>query len=416
MLEKFKINPNYFGILKNFSYLSLFQILNLFVPLIIYPYLINQLGKENYGIVIYAQAITAFFAVIVNFGFNITGTKDVSIYRNNIRKLSQIVCTILLIKAVLFLISIILLLIFIHTIIDTREQDLLFLFSIYVAVNEFLFPLWYFQGVEKMKFISIINFITKFLSIILIFLFIHSSKDGTTLQFIFFITSILGGAISLFIIFYVDKIRLILLPRNEIIILIKKSFYVFVSKGCFLFTESISKIIIEKNFGTADLAVYDLGIRIMAILKKPFLILTQAVYPNLSSTKDMTFSKKILIRSIITSFILYGIIILLSNQISLFFLSEENSLLNLTILIMGLSVPLTAITWGLGENMLVVMGFYKEYNISTILQMITFFICILIYYTVYNSISFNFILVLYILPILSEVVYRYKSVKSFKLI
>ena len=45
-----KTNNNIF---KNFTYLTLVEVINIVVPFITLPYLIVTLGKENYGLVIF---------------------------------------------------------------------------------------------------------------------------------------------------------------------------------------------------------------------------------------------------------------------------------------------------------------------------------------------------------------------------
>lgn len=70
-------------LIRNFSYLSLLQVFNLILPLIVYPYLIRVLGKETYGLVVFAQSLVFYLVILVGFGFNISATKEVSIHRND---------------------------------------------------------------------------------------------------------------------------------------------------------------------------------------------------------------------------------------------------------------------------------------------------------------------------------------------
>ena len=74
-------------LIQNFSYLSALRIFNMILPLITYPYLIRVLGKEIYGLVVFAQAIVNYLVMLVSFGFNISATKEVSVYRNDEKKL-----------------------------------------------------------------------------------------------------------------------------------------------------------------------------------------------------------------------------------------------------------------------------------------------------------------------------------------
>ena len=85
-------------LIKNFSYLSAFQIFNIFIPLATYPYLIRILGSETYGLIIFALSIVTYFSMIINFGFNISATKDVAENKNNNNKLNEIVSSVFIIK------------------------------------------------------------------------------------------------------------------------------------------------------------------------------------------------------------------------------------------------------------------------------------------------------------------------------
>ena len=63
------------ALIENFSYLSVFQILNLAFPLFTYPYLIRILGVSIYGKIVFAQAIIGYLVILISFGFNISAKK-----------------------------------------------------------------------------------------------------------------------------------------------------------------------------------------------------------------------------------------------------------------------------------------------------------------------------------------------------
>ena len=55
----------------NFTYLSILEIIGLLLPLISYPYVIRTVGADNYGVVVFCQAIIAYVVIIINFGYNV---------------------------------------------------------------------------------------------------------------------------------------------------------------------------------------------------------------------------------------------------------------------------------------------------------------------------------------------------------
>jgi PST family polysaccharide transporter len=83
---------------KNIGYLSMIQVVNILIPLIIYPYLILTLGKEVFGLTVFVQTVISYLIILVNFGFNLSATREISIHRSNTIKLSEIVSSVFIIK------------------------------------------------------------------------------------------------------------------------------------------------------------------------------------------------------------------------------------------------------------------------------------------------------------------------------
>ena len=87
------------GLIQNFSYLTSLQVFNMLVPLFTYPYLIRILGKETYGLVIYAQVVVGYLLILVNYGFNTYAVREVSVHRDSKTDLSEITSSIFILKS-----------------------------------------------------------------------------------------------------------------------------------------------------------------------------------------------------------------------------------------------------------------------------------------------------------------------------
>ena len=206
-------------IVKNFGYLSILQVINLLIPLATYPYLIRVLGKESYGLVIYAQAIIGYFLILVQFGFNVSAMNLISIHRDNKKKLSEIISSTFVLKSILFLCAIILLFIFLGYVPVGQNNQWLFILCMWVCLYDILFPIWYFQGIEKMQYITVITLINRLVFLIFIFILIKAPDDYLFVPIINGGGALLSGITSLYIIFGKHKIKFILPELSEIITL-----------------------------------------------------------------------------------------------------------------------------------------------------------------------------------------------------
>ena len=98
------MNKENLQIYQNVIFMSILQFVRLTIPLLMIPFLVKAVGVEKYGIIIFAQTLVLYFMIILNFGFEMSATKSVSINRSNNNKLSEIFTSILLIKIIIFFI------------------------------------------------------------------------------------------------------------------------------------------------------------------------------------------------------------------------------------------------------------------------------------------------------------------------
>ncbi len=158
------INGKYGKIIKNFLSLFTLQCLNYILPLMTIPYLARVLGAENYGKTIFAMAIIINFQVICDYGFNMSATRNISINRENKSEIEHIFSAVISIKCIFTIIGAVILTIMIFIIPRLKEDYMLYYFTYISVVGNVLFPVWLFQGIEDMKYITYINVAVKLIS------------------------------------------------------------------------------------------------------------------------------------------------------------------------------------------------------------------------------------------------------------
>ncbi|MZI95815.1 oligosaccharide flippase family protein, partial [Vibrio sp. CAIM 722] len=145
----------------NILSLGSLQIFSYILPLITVPYIVRVLGPEYYGMIAFCSAVTGYWLLITDYGFSLTATKEVSLCRDNKRDLRKLYSTVLCAKMILCLFCFILLVIMIQvfTKININKDIYFILFG--QVIGQVLFPVWLFQGLEKMKYITILNIISR---------------------------------------------------------------------------------------------------------------------------------------------------------------------------------------------------------------------------------------------------------------
>ncbi|MEK8098335.1 oligosaccharide flippase family protein [Morganella morganii] len=272
--------------LKNFTHLLFSNVLILMLPFIYYPYLIRAIGTENYGNVVYTQSIYFLLSIVIQFGFSISATKQIAIYRENKRRLSTIFYSICLIKLLLFLIVIlpsILILYFLF--LRENINIILHLSCIIYLIGDLFFINWFFQGVEKMLYVSLGTLVYKLLLLSSVFLFVSTKDDYIIYTMIFSVCYIIGN-FSLFILAII-KFRLtsFILNKKLIFDLFSDSWQFFLSRLSSVFVERFNILLLGYSSEKEFVAYYDLATKLVGIAQLPFNLFNQAFYPNATREK-----------------------------------------------------------------------------------------------------------------------------------
>lgn len=267
---------------ENVISLYLLQGLNYVIPMAILPFLVRVLGMERYGLTAVAQSFAMYFTLLTDYGFNFSATRAIAQKRDDPDLVSRIFCSVLLIKlAILCLSSAILAgaLIFI----PAFHQNAKFFLAAFLAVlGNVLFPLWLFQGMEEMRYISAVFGGSRLLAALALFLLVRSPSDALLSLMIQSSALVLGGAAGLWI--GIRRFRLNIVRPNvsDMRSAVHGGWHLFVSTTAITLYTTTNVFLVGLLAGNVQAGYFSAAEKLVRATQGLITPITQAVFPRMN--------------------------------------------------------------------------------------------------------------------------------------
>ena len=266
----------------NFVYLSILNALHVLLPLITLPYILKTVGKANYGIYSYVYTVVGYIIMFATYGFNFTATKQISQCRDNREQVNTIFNAVIASKLLIGGALSVLILIACRFVFRDDMAPLMFLLGLGMILGDVFTPVWLFQGMEQMKYCTIVNAASKILFTVLVFILIRKSEDYYLLIALNSAGYILSGILSIFLARRQFGIKLGLASFSEIKYQLKDGGAVFGSTlGMYLYRNA--NVIILKQFTSNDVVgIYSAAEKVIKGFQSMVSPAAQALFPHLS--------------------------------------------------------------------------------------------------------------------------------------
>lgn len=166
------------SLIQNTTVLFGAQAIGLLVPLLTVPYLARTLRPEGWASVLVAQALGNWLILLIEYAFDLSGTREVARARTAPETMSHVVAGVQGAKLTLVPVAALLVLVALWTYPALRGQGRLLGWTLAFGVLRGLNPLWYFQGVERMRGAVTIDALAKACAALGVFVVVHSPADG----------------------------------------------------------------------------------------------------------------------------------------------------------------------------------------------------------------------------------------------
>lgn len=278
-------------VVRNTMMLYLMNIAKMIFPLLTLPYLTRILTVECYGVVSYVKAVMQYMQLIVDFGFVLSGTRDIVMARSDKERLGIEAGDVLAAKILLSIFAFGILCIaaiFIPILKSNIVYTLLSFLTVFLT--NFLFD-YLFRGLERMGVITVRFVIMKGMAAVLTFAFVKSDADIWWIP----VLEIIGSCAAIMLVFCEIRklgIHFRVESLSCVFIKIKDSAVYFFSNMATTAFMALNTLLIGIFIETGQVAYWSLCLQIVTAIQSLYTPLTDGIYPHMVKHRDIRILKK----------------------------------------------------------------------------------------------------------------------------
>lgn len=245
-----------------------------------------MIGVDKFGEIAFGVSTIIYLQTIIDFGFNYTAVRDIARIKNDKNKVSEIFSTVMITEIFLMFFSFILLIFCIYTFSFFYKYRLILLLTFLYIPGHILFPAWFFQAMEQMKYITFLNLLSKLIFTLLVFVFIKDKGDYIFQPILTALGFYVSGIISIYIIIKKYNVRIVLPSFSNIKNVLKGSWNMFVILFLPNLYSNFSIILLNSYVGQVATGLYSSGYKFIDLATQLFSVLSRTFYPFLARRID----------------------------------------------------------------------------------------------------------------------------------
>lgn len=272
----------YRQIIENFFSLSILNGLNVLLPLVTLPYILRVIGAEKYGMYAYVYVVIQYIILIATYGFNFSATKQISQSRDDVDYVNIVYNAVTLSKLLIAIIVSAVVFALSRFIFKSEIETMMFLLGLGMVFGDIFTPIWLFQGMEKMKYITIVNAVSKILFTILVFIVIKSADDFYLLILLNSIGYLMAGLLSVILANKQFNLRLRFAPIKDVCYQLKDGAAVFGSTLGMNLYRNANILILKQFVPDAVVGIYAAAEKVVKGFQSLINPAAQALFPHFS--------------------------------------------------------------------------------------------------------------------------------------
>ncbi len=267
---------------QNIAALYAVQLGNYVAPLLTLPWLTRVLGPANYGRLGFCIAVTNYFILFADYGFNLSATRAIAVNANDPAARLRIFWNTVTVKALLAVAGLpvlLLLTVAIPSIASVRSLVLICYFAVAGAV---LTPTWFFMGSERQSTFGRITIAARILAVPLTFLMVRSPADLPVAAAIYAAAPVVIGICCWMILIREGVLARVSIRGAGLIAALKDGWPLFLSSASMSLYTNTNTVLLGLVAGPAAVGFYSAAERVVAACQGLLTPINQSVYPRIS--------------------------------------------------------------------------------------------------------------------------------------
>ena len=269
----------------NVAALSILQIMNYAVPLATVPYLVRVLGPANFGLLAFAQALVTYFDLLTDYGSLLSATRAVAVHRHDFHALARIFWRTAAARLALAFACALVLGVLVLAASPLRAAGALYAAAFLTVIGTAVFPVWFFQGIEQMKFVTAALASARLLTVPALFLLVRRPDHYVRAAAIQGAVPVLAGILVTPILWKSLRRGVYRPTLAEIGDVLRDGWSAFVANSALVFNATATITVLGLVAGPTEVGYYSAADKVIRALSSLLTPVTQALYPHLNSLK-----------------------------------------------------------------------------------------------------------------------------------
>ncbi|HLV50399.1 MAG TPA: oligosaccharide flippase family protein [Flavobacterium sp.] len=246
------------------------QMVNLLAPFLVAPYVIAVCGIDKWGIIGFVTSVYVLIGLLVEFGANLIGVKELSAFRNNLTFVKNYIG----LNYKFRLVSSLLLSLVLITVFVIFKVDKTFYWGLTWMVAWYYNPLWIYQAREQFRKINEIIILSKAVYVVAVYLLVKNATDYV------YVVGILGMSNSIFYAWYYYQIPKNKVALRKVKVFVKQNKSIVISNFAITSYTQAPVFIIDAFLGNTVTGIYKVIDLFLTAFRSYLGVFFNATYPQ----------------------------------------------------------------------------------------------------------------------------------------